>query len=259
MQVQSVGSAQNFQAYGRRRENIDAFLSLSDRDLQNLALLKTNATINEKKHKNVNRAIWASVPVVAGIGSAILDKGSNYTRLANGLKSTAKWAGTFAIIDLALGGMNAIKKDSNSLSNFDKKHPFLSFLAMLGGSIFAVDLAGRGLGKLSANLKPATRTKIETKLKNIEQKVDANAFLNNIRKIASDVIAKTPKALKSVGKFALGWAPMIMMLGALSHQIDYSAKRNSTFVKNYTDLKERQDMLATARANELARELKEWD
>lgn len=251
MQVQSVGLNQSFNARGRR-ENIDRFLELSDGELQNLAAVRTSAMLNDKKHKRINNAIWMAVPLSAGLGAAALTKGSNALRVGAGLGTAARWGAMFAVIDLAVLGMNAIKNDSKTLTDFDKKHPFLSFLGVMIGSFAALALAGKGFSKLWTSIKPAKQAKLASKMAKMGDKLNASKFLNGLRKTSKNIISKSPKFVKSVGKFTLRNTPFILMLGALSHSFDYSAKRNRTFMNNYMDLKEKQNRLAEARAVEIA-------
>src|SRR5574344_1009886 len=190
MQVQAVGINPQFTYRRHSRENIDTFINLDDNTIRNLALAQTNAVTDDRRHKRLDKAIFWSIPAVAGAAAAMLTKEpSNFlgvittgraAKLSNAVKSAGYWAGMFAVLDLAMYGINKITKNSSSLRKFDKNHPFLSTVATLGVGLGALELANRGVYKSLNMLSDKTFSKIQNSIVKIADKTNKNSILKAV-------------------------------------------------------------------------------
>ncbi len=255
--AQITGSARNFTG---KRDNIDAFINLDDGAIQKLAYIKTAQKVDDKKHRRLDRTIMALVPVAAGVASAVLTKGKNFTqkgRLENLMSfgaTTAKWFAAFGIIDLVFAGKNKLDQKSDASRKFTQNNPFISFLATAALSFAAIAGAKKGFGaildKYGTKFVNKYDAKITEKLLAAGKKLD-NKVLNWMSGKLSKLSEKTPSAMKEFGKSVLSWSPTLLALGALVHSVDHSSVKSKEFSKNYNSLKERQFELSKKRMLEL--------
>ncbi|MCI1273968.1 MAG: hypothetical protein LKG27_06010 [Clostridiaceae bacterium] len=261
MQVQAIGISPQFTSRRHSRDNIDNFITLNDKDVQFLALAKTNATVDDRRHRDIDRAIFMGIPLVAGISAAALTKAPTTmfgvpmvrraAKVANGVKEAGRWAGMFAVLDLAMFGINKLTKNSKGLRDFNKNHPFLASLGAIGVGLGALDLAEKGLVKTVENIKPEKIFKTQMKLDKLATKINSNNLLKSIETHSIKFADKLPSALKGVGRTALGWAPLAMLVGGMIHSINHSNAKAKEFYNNYADLKVRKDALTQSRLSEL--------
>lgn len=276
MKVQSFDN-RSFQArkdrnvgtYNQRknpRANIDAVISLDDNSIRQIAYAKTMATVDDKKHRNISKAMFISIPVVAGIATALLNPakisvlGKEVSgvagRLGNGAVSALGWG---ALLGLA-SGVNAVvdkaEKVSPDIKKFNRENPVLSFIGQMGAFVGTVLLAGKYLPKavngIVKHIKPETLNKVGTKLSRAAENFNNNNITKTIAKSARKLADnKYLEPLKGVVKASLNWAPSLLLWGGVLHSLNHANVREREFVKNYSELKDFQSQLAQARIREL--------
>ncbi len=256
---QITGSARNFTG---KRDNIDAFINLDDRDIQKLAYLKTVQKVDDKKHLKLDRTLMNLVPVAAGVAAAALTKGKLFTQKGRLEKlmvlgeTTAKWFAAFGIIDLVFAGKNKLDQKSEKSREFTRRNPFISFLATAGLSFAAIAGAKKGFGKLLDKYGTRFVKKhdafISKKLLAAGSKLDNSKILNWMSDKLGRVSKNTPSAIKEFGKSLLSWSPAIIGLGAVLHSADHANAKARELNKNYNELKDKQFELSKRRMTELA-------
>lgn len=254
MQISSIGPS-----FGGKRENVDAFICMDDKAVRDLSSAMTALNYNHEKSRKVTKALFYSAPIAAGLATAVLSKGGNTkifshemtglgASVSRGLKVAAAWTAGLAAID-GLGFIkNKAAENSPSVRRFDRNHPALSLLGMLGGAFGALVLVNKGaikLGKIKAPEALQTFAKKSNKFLNNNKNIkEAKAFiLKNTDKL--------PVALKDIGKTLLSWSPTMLLFGGLFHSIGSVAKENREFNKNYICLKQHQSELAKTRIKEM--------
>lgn len=255
MQVSSISP--NFQG---RRDNVDALIAMDDNSVRKLAYLKTSAKIDHDKNRKVTNCLFYNAPLVAGLATAVLSKGENTkifskevtgvaSRMAKGLKVAAFWTAGLLAVDLLGALKNKVAQKSPEVRNFDREHPLLSMGTMLAAGLGTLALVCKGAGALS-------KVKAPKFMQNGTEKV-AN-FLNESKLMVKakngykNLLAKTPSALKEIGATALDWAPTALLFGGLFHSVASANAEKREFVKNYTELKDKQMKISQARVRELA-------
>lgn len=263
MQVNAISSqntdfAQNFRG---KRDNIDAFINLDDETIRQLAYLKTVESVDDKRHRKLDRGLMNLVPIAAGVVTAVASpklwsKTGRIEKLIAFGETAAKWFAAFGIIDLVFAGKNKLDQVSEKSREFANKNPLLSFLATAGLSFAAIAGAKKGFGKLidkyGVKLVGKFDGKISNALVKAGKKLDGNKALNWISKQTTKLSSKTPSALKNIGKGLLEWSPLLIGLGAVTHSADHGRIKAQEFSKNYTDLKDKQFELSKRRMTELA-------
>lgn len=255
---QNTGFAQNFRG---KRDNIDAFINLDDETIRQVAYLKTIESVDDKRHRKLDRGLMNLVPVAAGVAAAVASpklwsKTGRVEKLITFGETAAKWFAAFGIIDLVFAGKNKLDQVSEKSREFANKNPLLSFLATAGLSFAAIAGAKKGFGKLidkyGVKLVNKYDDKITDKLVKAGKKLDGNKVLNWASKQATKLSSKTPSALKNIGKGLVEWSPLLIGLGAVAHSADHGRVKAQEFSKNYTDLKDKQFELSKRRMTELA-------
>ena len=247
MQVNSVSSQVNSKAsFGNRdyqRAVLEEFAKADDRALRKAAAQITETQVDSKKHKRINDGIWAAVPVVAGLAAAVAVPGGRIPMLKQFVSTAALWMGAFAGIDLVNAGARALNNNSDSVRDFNKKNPTLSFIlnfgAAIGGMLAGGALVSKGISKFGPKLVAQAK-----KLK-VDKFIKESTVINK----ASELVAKVPSALKSFGKTVLNWSPMLLMLTALVHTSNHERAKATQTVNNYTQLKDAQSQVRMAFAD----------
>lgn len=279
MKLQAVDS-QNFQSRRDRtisynysadrknpRANVDAIIGLNDNAIRAIAYEKTMAAVDDKKHRKLTKAMFYSIPLVAGVASAVLSPARSKFlskeltgisgKLMNGLKTTAMWAGVIAAVEAVSGAKSLIEKHSPEFKQANRENPFLSFVGTAAAFLGVVTLGGRYLPELTQkvmnHIKPASVTKFANsvikkgnKFNNLEAVKTMNRWAKNLGK--KDYM----QPLKTVGETVLSWAPSLLLWGGVFHSINHGFVKNREFVNNYSNLKETQSNLAKARLRELS-------
>lgn len=258
MQVNSV-SLNNVESFGSRKykkdhqENeysklyskvIDDLPNASDEDLKKLAIKDASIAVNDKKHKRINNALYWGVPVAGGLAAVVRNpaKAGTFTsaRLGNLTKfatTTASWLGTLLLMDGVFAVKNKVSKNSETVRKFDQNHPIISLGLTIGASIGAVALALTGGSRLANKaikaVKPETAAKFTEVVTRLDKVLENSKVLNKISK----GMDKVPSALKGFAKGIIDWAPMMMIIGQLSHSFNHAAVKNNVANQNYAELK----------------------
>ena len=253
--ISSIGP--NFQG---RRDNIDAMINADDNTIRQVAYLKTAQKYNPERERKITNALFYSAPIAAGLATAVLSKGGKTkifstevsglgARAAKGLAVTAGWATALGAIDLLGYGKKKLNEHSPEARKFDREHPFLSMAGMLAAGVGAILLVNKGFTKLGTLTAPKFMQKAT---KSVDKFLNNNGFVQNCKKGLLNLAEKTPSALKEIGATSLDWSPTLLLFGGLFHSIGSTSRQNREFVKNYTELKDKQSHLAQARVRELS-------
>ncbi len=232
------------------REQLEAFAQLDDKAVRQLALTKTSHEVNDKKHRRINRAIYWSIPLAAGIAAATASPGkivsklgtdfSRSARLTNFASQALSWAGTFLAIDTVFGAKRSIDKHSPSMKKFTQEHPVVSLLGTVAASLGVLFGARYGLTKLATKYAPK-----KASVKALKSLINANSKLNSSKVInkTSELMAKVPSALKNFGQGVLNWSPMLLIFGSLTHSMNHEKVKGQQFVNNYREIKGAQEIV----------------
>lgn len=228
----------------------ERFAALSENELRQIAHAKTSQEVNDKKHRLLDRAIIASVPLAAGIAAAAAPKSmSRIGRLASFAIGAASWILPFAVVDGVFGAERLAKKN-RSVSDFVKENPFV---AMMG--TFAVSI-GAYLGLRHGAIKGLDKygDKMLEKATPYMNKL-ANSLNNNkVLDKLSEAMKKVPSSLKEFSKSALNWSPWVLLLTSIAHTFGHDDARAKNFAQNLEELKNaqkliRQDMMESETAD----------
>lgn len=279
MKLQAVDS-QSFQSKRDRdirynndgrnpRHNIDKIISLDDGAIRQIAYAKTMASVEDKKHRKIVNAMFYSIPLVAGIATAVLNPGKSSLltkelsgfsgRLMNGAKSTASWAVIIGLVEAMRGSRNFVENKSPEIKKANRENPFLAFVGTAAAFLGVAALGGKYLPKLAEkglkHVKPESIARFENKIVDMGKSLNNKGWVKSLRTQvhkANDSRVLSP--LKTVGEFALSWAPSLLLWGGVFHSINHSFVKNREFVNNYSDIKEAQTNLSKARLSELSRQ-----
>jgi len=248
MQINKINAGQHFTG---RRENIDAYIGLDDQTIRQVATLKTLKRVDTKKHERLDRALDAALPVAGGISAAAYaEKGARMAAFGSGFGT---WAFFLAGMGAAFGIEKAVRKKSEKVDNFAQKHPFMTFVASAGAAFAAGMLAIKGGAKgLEALSKTNAYQTVSKKAGELIGKIKAKPIIANTAEKVSKFLAKTPPALKEVGKFTAKNATWLTIFGSIFHSVNHRSKVANEYAKNYTEMKERQLDLAKRRNIELS-------
>lgn len=253
MQVNSISANVNSKAsFGHRdtdvqRAILEGLANADDRELRQVAARNAAKTTNDKMHRRMDRAIWYSLPIAAGVAAVVqnpaiaVEKLASRARLGNlaTFAGTALgWAGTFAIIDGVFGGARLLEKSSKKVRDFNNEHPMTATLATIGAGIGALILGRKGLSKILAKggdkqLSFATR-KVFVKM---NRALNSSKLINGAEKL----LEKAPKWAKDFTKGVISWSPMLLVGTSIAHSFNHSRVKTAETVKNYTQLKDAQD------------------
>lgn len=254
-------SAISTPSFKGRRDNVDALIGLDDNSVRQIAYMQTASKFDRKKTNRATNALFYSAPLAAGLASAVLVKGNSTifskkltgmaARVARGLKTVGLWTAGLLAIDALGFGKRKLVENSPEARKFENKHPFISLMGTLAAGVGALLLVGKGYNKLASKEAPKFLQKGTEKVAKFinENKVMVGAK-NNLKKLAD----KTPSALKNLGANLLDWAPTMLIFGGLFHSMSARNAESKDFVKNYTNLKNKQSDLAQARLRELSME-----
>lgn len=250
-----------------RRHNVDKIISLDDSSIRKLAYLKTLEEVEDDKHHKITKGLFASVPIAAGLATAVLSPANsklfskNITgiaaRLLNGAKSSAVWgvllgtgAGIYALKE-------KLEEKSPAVDKFTSQNPLLTFAGFIGAFMGTLALGGKYLPKLFSNtikhINPSSIAKLENNMVKSAEKFNKLGLINAIQKQAHNM--KNSKYLapfSEIVKTALDWTPTILLAGASLHAFNHSQVKNADLVKNYSEMKDYQMKLAKARIRELS-------
>lgn len=239
MQVNSVSSAQTFKSNNVNPAAILAFAS--DRDLQQIAYAKTLHDVNDKKHRRIDKALFASIPIAAGIAAAVTPaKAARIDRLISGSLVTAGVTASLAVIGAAFGLRNKIDENSETAAKFSRNYPLLSVLATSAAAFAGIVALNKGSNKI-LNTKFANDlfAKLEPTLEKLGKKLDASKVLD----FTSKQLAKLPSAFKEITKTALKWSPIAIIGTQIVHDINHDRVKTKEYYNNFAQLKTAQNAI----------------
>ena len=239
----SLGNAkQSFRGMGQR----ERFAGLSDDDLRQIAYKKASKDVNDKKHRKLNNILYYSIPLAAGVASALTKPATRVGRLMNFGFGFASWAVPFAIVDTVIGAKHATQNIVPSIKDFNEKHPILSGILTLGASIAAyMGITRGGIKYLSKHGKDIAKKALPYTNK-LEEKLNNSKVLNNISKLAK----KIPSSAKGITKSILDWSPWILLFTNISHSVNHEKVKAREFVNNYEYIKDKQEQVRQDLANQ---------
>ena len=269
------------------RQQEDLVLSLNDRDVHMLAYEAAKLQTNDRKHQNITNGLIASLPLLVGLQAAVDTRGmsgkqmaqdsiqeaAQYGRKADGLMTkffntvgknlkgpaarvavgaagALSLAGFFAIIDGTVFAKKKAAEHSEGLRNFERKHPGTTMLATIGAAFAAMHYVPKALSALSDKIAPKTLAKMQKNITKFGEKFNKNSFVDSLASGCRNMVHNAPSSLKSVGKYALAFAPITVVVGTLAHAFDHSAKLRKTTAENFKEVKDLQmDIVNNRRIN----------
>lgn len=226
----------------------ESFANLNDRDLKEIAYKKASKQTNDKKHRRIDNTMFYSLPLAAGaatLADKVAIQGIKADRIRSikalrALGTTASWGATLAGFSAIWGAKNLVEKHSKVARDFSEKHPFISTVGTFVGGIAAMVGINNGFAKLAE--KQAAKAISYSSLKILAKAKNA---LNNSKILnkAAEILAKTPSSIKTAGKGALAFAPIILIATSLIHQINHDGVKAKQAAKNYDELKISQEII----------------
>ena len=278
MQIQAVNNNVEFgkskarkarEAAIRRQE--DMILSLRDKDIMVLSTEMAKVQTNDKKHQNITTGLIASLPILAGLQSAIGSRGMDgkavaktlaeeapkdittkffknigknlkgpAARVAVGVASALSLVGLFAIVDGAVAAKSAATNNCEGARNFERKHPATTMLGTIGLALVGAHYIPKGISALTDKISAKNIGKMQKSLTKFGEKFNNNSFVKSMESGWNKMAQSAPSSLKSVGKYALALAPLAVVVGTLAHAFDHSAKKNRVAAQNFREVKDLQ-------------------
>lgn len=263
MQISAINSGTNFgQSHSYRANG-----RLSEDEIKEYAL-KATVKQSQERSRNIKRLFY-SVPLLAGISTAILHKGNSKVlskelsgaagKIAEGFKSGGSWAfllGTGAAI---AGANSVLAKKSDGYMNFRKNHPVLSVIGDIAAFIGISIAAPIGLSKLASKM-PNQMANLSKGIENLATHINgiktpkfiktakdsiSKIIPNRIKDMGTRASANIPESLvtagnitKETGKVLLSWAPHIAFFSAILTGLTSGSRFMGDFVKNYETIKQ---------------------
>lgn len=211
----------------------ERFAALSENDLRQIAHAKTSHEVNDKKHKRLDRAIIASVPVAAGIAAAVTPKSmSRIGRLASFGIGAASWILPFAVVDGIFGAEKFARKNQ-AVKDFSNEHPMATLIGTFAASIGAYlglrHGAIKGLDKYGDRILEKASPYLDKLAKTLNSSKALDKLSNSVEKI--------PSSLKEFSKTALNWLPWVLLLTSIAHTFNHDDARAKNFSQNFEELK----------------------
>ncbi len=260
MQVGSVSSsnyAHSNTFKGSPEEEI--FARLKDRDIRQIAWKKASIDVNDKKHRNIDRAIICSLPLAGGIAAAAAElpagigKSARITRLGRFGVATAMYTAGLLAVKAVWDSKDFLAKKSQTVKNFVTENPVISTLAALAVGFAAIVGVNRGGNKLITKAaqmldKKGLSGKVIEQSRQLSKALNESKILNK----ASEFLKKVPAPIKEVGKVAAEFAPWIVIGTQFSHSYGHQQVKANVASKNYDELKEAQAIIRQDLAAEKA-------
>lgn len=260
MQVNSVSlnNAGSKTSFKSMRDELETLAALDDKQVRQIAYAKASHDVNDKKHKRIDKALYASIPVAAGLAAAVtrtpnVGKYTRALRLNNFLGTALNWAGTFLAIDLVFGAKRKLEKSNPSMNEFSQNHPVLSTLGAIGASLAAIWGLGKGSSKLVSKIvskaSPKQTKAADKMFEKFVTKLNKNKTLNNISK----QLGKVPSGIKNFAKGVLDYSPLLLIVSSIAHSFGHEKVKTQEYANNYRDIKTAQAMVrqGLAQAQEL--------
>lgn len=230
------------------------FANMDDRTIREAAYLKASHDVNDKKHKRITNALYASIPVAAGLAAAVrtpnISKYTRALRLQNFIGTTLNWAGTFLAIDLIFGAKRKLENSNPKMKEFSQNNPILSTLGAVGMSLAAIWGLGKGstklISKIASKAKPKDIKAADKLYEKFVTKLNKNKTLNNISK----QLEKVPSGIKNFAKGVLDYSPLLLIVSSIAHSFGHEKVKAQEYANNYRDLKTAQAVVRAKLAGE---------
>lgn len=261
MQVQPISNVASNVKFGsiysqEYRDTLTDLVNMDDSELATIAQLQAARHNNRKSHEKTMNTVLYSLPIVAGLSSGILHKGSLGSKTAVALGSGASWGFALALLGVYDFAKKAIFSKSEKLQNFEQNNPALSLLADLGLFWGVLTIGNKAVAKGWPKLlekAPNLATKALGLAGNVVSKLD-NSSLNKkvLTRLAATAANFSKKApwLSAAGSAVLGCSTIIVLLAGLMRGVSSAAQENNRVHNNYKRLKANQFEIAKALAND---------
>lgn len=208
---------------------------LSDEQIKEIAFAEPKRRLLDVQ-KNSKYALLVGLPIVDSLLKGAMTQGSLAKKTTQFLAQQSRWLGVFAVGSALFGAKRFINKKSETLDNFNKKHPVLStgidFVALYGALTGATQLLFS-----TARVINKKFPKIASINNNVEVKFAK--FINNSnlnKKYVSkfdEYLTKNDYAKKAGTFLAITAAPIIAIATLLrcSKEANFAASRaNNNFI-----------------------------
>lgn len=227
------------------RERMERFANLQDRELKKIAYTFASESVNDKKHRRMDNAIFYSIPLAAGIAAAA-KTAPRIGRVGNFIFGALSWALPFLAVDTVAAIRNGAEKHSKAARNFNEKHPAVSMLATLGLSLAGYTAIIKGGAKYIAKNESKIFAKLAPVANKLSKSLESSKILNN----ASELVAKIPSSVKDISKNLLDFAPWALLFTNITHSLVHEKVKAAQYVNNYNELKDKQYMVREALTQE---------
>ena len=246
MGINAVGKG-----YDRKAAQLDAFANMDEVSVRQIAWLKAQQDIDMKKHKRVQLALDAALPLAGGLSAAaIAEKGGRLKAFAGG---TGRWALFLAGLGVTFGITQAIRNRSEKANDFAERHPIFTFLTTATAAYFAGKgaIVGGAIGfeKLKAT---GVYQKALAGAKNGLKQLGEVGFIKKAKGFVSENIKNIPSPLKNIAKSVAGWAPFLAIFGSLAHSVKVKNAVMNDFNTTYNNLRTKQLEIAQQRNRDLS-------
>lgn len=258
----SMASAQGFEGKKKAQKQVvitpERFANMDDRDLKILANHIASERVNDKKHRKINNALFYNLPLAGGLATlATAGKATRLGKLGAFAGSTLGWTAGLLVADGIISGKHALERKSSKVREFNKNHPIISTLGVIGTIFAGMIFGGRGIAKLGEKVLPkiqASKLYAQNAPKVIRLTEKAGTVLENnkILNVLSKGLEKVPSSIKSFGKILAVNAPLMLVLGQLGHAFNHRAIRDKVAMDTFAELKESQDVVRENLMNEEA-------
>lgn len=261
MQVQPISNVTSNVKFGSMysqeyRDALTDFVNMGDCELAAYAQSDASRQYTRKNHEKTMNTVLYSLPVVAGLSSGILHKGSLGSKTAVALGSGASWGFALALLGVYDSAKKAIFSKSEKLQNFEQNNPALSLLADLGLFWGVLTVGNKAVAKGWPKLlekAPNLATKALGFAGNVVSKID-NSFLNKkvLTRLSETAANLSKKAhwLSAAGSVVVLTSPIILLAAGIMRGVSSAAQENNHVHNNYKRLKAEQFEVAKALLND---------
>lgn len=257
MQVNSISLAsQSFEGKKKAQQKRveitpERFANMDDSDLKILAQITASNQVNDKKHKKINRAMFAMLPITGGLAAvAAMKNPSRLGKLGAFVGGSGAMVAGLFVVDKLLDGKQALERKFPKLRKFRENYPLASLGVTLAGAMTALTLGSRGIVKAAEKVLPKIEAsklytkyapKVTEQLAKFSEHLDNNFILNGISK----AVKKVPSSIKSIARKVAEYSPMALAVGMVGHSVNHSIVRNRVAMDNFVELKNVQNEVRT--------------
>lgn len=218
---------------------LNNFASLNDNGIRYLAKEKTLHDVNDKKHRILDRALYMLIPTAGAVAAAATPTITRPTRLDRVFAAGKGFGAWFVPLAVGYGvakTLGVAEKNSQKLSEFNKKHPILSSIGFIG-SAFAGLAGALKLGSvLNAKYGQKVLNTFSPQIIKFTNYLEKSTVLN----FASIHLKNMNPTVKGFSKSALNFAPWALFAASILHSMGHQSKKAAQYQKNYYELKNAQ-------------------